>query len=97
MHPLGLSARKRFLIGIKMNTRSINRKVIELLTELSDNKEVQVTRNKHVKVSGIFGGKKRIMVLSFSPGTYYQQNATGTLRQFIRSNQLPVNPTDYSL
>ena len=80
-----------------MNTRSINRKVIELLTELSDNKEVQVTRNKHVKVSGIFGGKKRIMVLSFSPGAYYRQNAIGMLRQFIRSNQLSVNPTDYSL
>ena len=80
-----------------MNTRSINSKVIELLTELSDNKEVLVSRNKHIKVSGTFGGRKGTMVLSFSPGAYYHQNATGTLRRFIRSLPLNVNPTDYSL
>ena len=40
-----------------MNTRSINRKVIGFLTELSDNKEVSVTQNKHIKVTGVFAGK----------------------------------------
>ena len=80
-----------------MNTRSINRRVIELLTELSDNKEVLVSRNKHIKVSGMFGGKKGTLILCFSPGAYYHQNATGALRRFIRSLPIQVNPTDYAL
>ena len=51
---------------LEMNTRSINRKVIELLTELSDNKEVSVTRNKHIKVTGVFAGEKHSLMLACS-------------------------------
>ena len=80
-----------------MNTRSINRKVIELLTELTDNKEVQVICNKHIKVIGVYGGQKRTHSLCCSPSSCYLKSARGNLRQFIRSLPLQLNPTDYSL
>lgn len=80
-----------------MNTRSINRKVIELLTELSDNKEVRVTQNKHIKISGMFGGVKHSLTLACSPGSHYQRSACASLRKFIRFSNLPLNPTDFTL
>ena len=80
-----------------MNTRSINRKVIELLTELTDNKEVQVIHNKHIKVTGVYGGQKRSHSLCCSPSSCYLMRAQGDLRRFIRSLPIHVNPTDYSL
>ena len=79
-----------------MNTRSINRKVIELLAELSDNKEVSVKRNKHIKVTGVFAGEKHSLMLACSPFSNYQRTACAALRKFIRSTNL-VKPTDYSL
>lgn len=80
-----------------MNNRSINRRVIELLAELSDNNQVQVTQNKHIKISGWFGGEKHSHVLSCSPSSNYQRTACAGLRSFIRTTKLTVNPTDYSL
>ena len=80
-----------------MSASSINRKVIELLTELSDTKEVTVTHNKHIKVTGVFAGEKHSLMLVSSPYSNYQRTACAALRKFIRSTNLPVNPTDYSL
>jgi len=80
-----------------MNTRSITRRVIELLTELSDNKEVQIIQNKHIKISGLYGGERRAFVLPCSPSSNYKRNVCAALRSFIRSTRLQVNPTNYSL
>lgn len=80
-----------------MSTRSINRKVIGHLKELSDDKEVHVTQNKHIKVTGLYGGEKRSFVLACSPFSNYQKTALSALRRFIRSIPLQVNPTDFSL
>ena len=80
-----------------MSTRSINRKVIELLTELSDTNRVSVTQNKHIKVTGLFAGEKHSLVLALSPSSNYQRTSCAALRKFIRSTNLKVNPTNYSL
>ena len=41
-----------------MNVRSINEKVIECLRELSDDKDLSIEQNKHIKITGSFRGKK---------------------------------------
>jgi hypothetical protein len=71
-----------------MNTKSINRKVIEYLRELSDNKEVTIEQNKHIKVTGSFRGQKRSLVLFCSPSSCYQTYLRSTFRRFIRSLDL---------
>ena len=46
-----------------MLVRKINRKVITLLTQLSDNRELDIQQNKHIKVTGLYGGEKRTFTL----------------------------------
>tara|TARA_X000001036_G_scaffold236757_1_gene220861 strand:- start:210 stop:452 length:243 start_codon:yes stop_codon:yes gene_type:complete len=72
-----------------VKTKGINRKVISLLTQLSDNKQLDIRRNKHIKLTGIFGGKKRVFTLAGTPSrSYYEQSCRSQVRRFIASLDL---------
>ena len=69
-----------------MVKQSINRKVITLLTQLSDNQKLQIKCNKHLKVTGIYGGEKRTFTLANSPSTSnYEKRMRSTVKRFINS------------
>lgn len=72
-----------------MEHRGINRKVISLLIELSDHKKVDIQKNRHIKVTGTFEGKKRVIILSDSPSEhYYAKYCRSKIRRFIASLNL---------
>lgn len=72
-----------------MEHREINRKVISLLTELSDHKKVDIQKNRHIKVTGIFEGKKRVLILFGTPsGNFYPRYCRSKVRRFIASLNL---------
>ena len=65
--------------------QKVNRKVIDLLRFLSDDGQIKVIQNSHIKVSGIFQGKKRSITLSSSPVSYYyEKNIRSLIRRFIQ-------------
>ena len=69
-----------------MSTKSINRKVIDFLRHLSDEKELHIVQNSHIKVTGLYGGKKRTFTLSSSPSSrLYPSITRSQLRRFLRS------------
>jgi len=74
-----------------MKTTTINRKVIGLLRQLSDDKNVFVEQNKHLKVTGIYGGQRRVLILYCSPSSTYQKKLRSTLRRFLRSLAIEVD------
>ena len=49
-----------------MKTSTINRKVIGLLRQLSDDKNVSVEQNKHLKITGVYGEQESFDTLLFS-------------------------------
>jgi hypothetical protein len=78
-----------------MNNRSINHTIIEFLSDLTDNGELIIQQNKHIRLTGIYGGKKRSFTLSCSPSSSYQKLMRSNLKRFIRSldNQTPLTNT----
>ena len=68
-----------------MLVRKINRKVITLLTQLSDNRELDIQQNKHIKVTGSFGGEKRTFTLASSPNGCYEKHMRSAVKRFITS------------
>ena len=74
-----------------MKTSTINRKVIGLLQRLSDDKSISVKKNKHIKVTGFYWGQKRVLILSLSPSSNYQNVLHSTLRNFFRSVAVEVD------
>ena len=74
-----------------MKNTTINRKVIGLLRQLSDDKNVFVEQNKHLKVTGIYGGQRRVLILYCSPSSTYQKKLRSTLRRFLRSLAVEVD------
>jgi hypothetical protein len=71
-----------------MNVKSVNKKVIDCLRELSDDKDLSIEQNKHMKVTGYFRGQKRSLVLFCSPSSCYQTYLRSTLRRFLKSLEL---------
>ena len=41
--------------------QKINKKVIDLLRELSDDNQIKITQNKHLKIKGNFGGTEKTL------------------------------------
>ena len=74
-----------------MKTSTINRKVIGLLRQLSDDKNVSVEQNNHLKITGVYRGQKRVLTLSCSPSSSYQKKLRSTLRRFLRSLAVEVD------
>lgn len=74
-----------------MKTSTINRKVIGLLQQLSDDKSVSIEQNKHIKVTGSYGRQKRILILSLSPSSNYPNVLRSTLGRFLRSFAIEVD------
>ena len=69
-----------------MEYRAINKKVIALLTQLSDNQQLDIQQNKHIKLSGIFNGERRVLALSVSPRHHaYAGKIRSRVRRFIAS------------
>ena len=50
-----------------MKNNAINRKVIALLKEISDDNQVWITQRSHIKVVANYGGQERTFMLSSSP------------------------------
>jgi len=76
-----------------MNQRTINKRVINYLREISDGKQVVVDQNKHIKVTGHFRGRKRSIVLFCSPSSCYQTYLRSTLRRFLKGLEIDVELT----
>ena len=70
-----------------MNVREVNRRVINLLKHLTDDREVEVRQRTHIKVSGLIQGKKTVLLtLSSSPtSSRYLQNVRSNLRRIVRT------------
>ena len=75
-----------------MKTAKINREIIKYLTQISDNHSVVVHQHKHLKVEGIYGGKRRSMTLAISPSSLYQRYVRSALRRFIRTLEIENIP-----
>ena len=77
-----------------MNHRIINRSVVNLLRFLSDDGNLKVTQNKHIKVTGMFEGVEKVYTLSTSPSNiYYEKSQRSSLRRFIQS--LNIEDSDH--
>lgn len=74
-----------------MKTTTINNKVIEHLKELADNNEIRIQQTRHLRLTGVFNGKKRTFFLSCSPSSAYQKTMRSTLRRFLRSLDIETN------
>lgn len=68
-----------------MNNRSINHTIIEFLTELTDDNTIKIQQNKHIKLIGLFNGKKRSFMLSCSPSSSYTKYMRSCLKRFLRT------------
>ena len=70
-----------------MNVREVNRRVINLLKHLTDDREVEVRQRTHIKVSGLIQGKKTVLLtLSSSPtSTRYLPKVRSNLRRIVRT------------
>ena len=74
-----------------MKPKTNNLVVNGLLKQLSDDKNVSVEQNKHLKVTGFYGGRKKVLILSCSPSSNYQKNLRSSLRKFLRSLAIEVD------
>ena len=64
----------------------INSQCIKALTELSDNNEVTVVQNKHIKIVGLYGGVRKVFTLSTTPDTrHYERAVRSRFRRFADS------------
>jgi hypothetical protein len=72
-------------LDLVMNNRSINHTIIEFLTELTDNNTITIQQNKHIKLVGLYGGKKRTFMLSCSPSSFYAKHMRSCLKRFLRT------------
>ena len=69
-----------------------NKRCIKALTKLTDNNEVVITQNKHLKVIGLFGGEERSFTLCTSPSSVtYEKKVRSQFKRFIKS--LNINKT----
>ena len=69
-----------------MKNSEINRKVISLLKQISDDNQVWITQKKHIKVVGNYGGQERSFMLSSSPTNQrYLPSIRCCLKRFLAS------------
>jgi hypothetical protein len=74
-----------------MKTSTINERVIDFLKSISDDNEIKVEQHKHLRLTGSYGGKKRVFFLACSPSSSYQKKLRSTLRRFLRTLDLEIN------
>ena len=74
-----------------MKTTTINNAVIEHLRKLADNNEIRLEQTKHLRLTGVYNGKKRTFFLCCSPSSSYQKTMRSTLRRFLRSLDIETN------
>ena len=74
-----------------MKTNTINERVIDFLKSITDDKNIKVEQHKHLRLTGVYGGKKRVFFLACSPSSSYQRKLRSTLRRFLRSLDLEIN------
>lgn len=74
-----------------MKTNTINERVIQYLRSITDDNKIRVEQNKHLKLTGFYNGKKRVLILYCSPSSSYQRKLRSTLRRFLRSLDLEIN------
>jgi len=67
-----------------MNYREINKRLIDHLRHVSDDHELTIEQNKHIKVTGTFLGQQRSITLCCSPSSSYQTYLRSRLRRFLR-------------
>ena len=67
------------------NAASINRRIIRLLRSYTDDKNVSITQNKHIKVVGTYSGISRSFLLSLSPNNNYETYIRSYLNRFLQS------------
>ena len=81
-----------------MNKNKLNHKVINLLKSLTDENIISVTQKKHIKVCGVFDGKRRVFTLSSSPTTVrYERSMRSNLRRFLESIGIDKNQLENNL
>ncbi len=81
-----------------MNHRRLNQRVINLLKGLTDENIISVQQNKHIKVCGVFDGKKRVFTLSSSPTkSRYERSMRSDLRRFLESIGIDKNQLENNL
>ena len=72
-------------MGFGVNHK-INRHAIKLLKGLTDDKILKITLKNHIKLEGIYGGKRRVFHLSNTPSTHaYPQKIRSDIKRFIQS------------
>ena len=79
-----------------MNTTAngINRRVINILRTNTDDNNVDVVQNKHIKVIGTYGGVSRSFLLSPSPThSNYERSVRSYLNRFLQSVGCPIRIT----
>ena len=75
-----------------MKSRAINHKVIALLKRISDENQIKVLQNTHIKVIGNYGGQERTFMLSSSPtNTNYLCATRSRLKRFLQSLDIKTN------
>ena len=67
-------------------SHKINRQAIKLLKGLTDDKKINLTLKKHIKVEGVYGGQRRVFHLANTPSTLdYQKKIRSDIKRFIQS------------
>ena len=68
---------------MKSPTSKINRRITKLLRSFADNKQLTIEQNKHIKVSGVYGGSRKTLRLSSSPNSNYQSYIRSNVKRFL--------------
>ena len=76
-----------------MKCSKINKEIIKYLQDLADDNSIVVSQHKHIKIEGVYAGKKRSLTLAVSPSSLYQRYVRSSLRRFIKSLEIE-NPPD---
>ena len=72
-----------------MKVSQVNHSVINLLRYLSDDGELIIKKRPHIKITGNFQGKKRVVTLCHSPTErYYEHEIRSIIRRFIEPMDL---------
>ncbi len=67
-------------------SHKINRQAIKLLKGLTDDKRINLTLKRHIKVEGVYGGQRRVFHLANTPSTHsYPQKIRSDIKRFIQS------------
>ena len=74
-----------------MKTITINDRVIDYLKSITDENILKIEQNKHLRLTGVYAGKKRVFFLSCSPSSSYQCKLRSSLRRFLRTLDLELN------